>query len=63
MVNGKVQVTLSEDKPNRSVTKKKKKNLSERDFAKLDQLPREKRNASLLALEAHILFSKNMTCK
>ena len=31
--------------------------ISERDFAKLDRLIREKPNASTLALEAHILFT------
>ena len=35
--------------------------VSERDFAKLDRLLREKPNASLLGLEAHILFSTNKT--
>ena len=37
--------------------------VSERDFAKLDQLLREKLNAPLLALKAHILFSTNKTSK
>ena len=45
----------------KSVTKTN--TVSERDFAKLDRLLREKPNASLLALEAHILFSTNKTSK
>ena len=35
--------------------------VSERDFAKLDRLLREKPHASTLALEAHILFTNNKT--
>ena len=35
--------------------------VSERDFAKLDRLLREKPHASTLALEAHILFANNKT--
>jgi E1A/CREB-binding protein len=37
--------------------------VSERDFAKLDRLLREKPNASTLALEAMVLFSNNKTAK
>ena len=37
--------------------------LSERDFAKFNQLLREKPHASILALEAHILFTNNRTSK
>ncbi len=37
--------------------------ISERDFAKLDRLLREKPHASTLALEAHILFTNNKTSK
>ena len=37
--------------------------VSERDFAKLDHLLREKPNASTLALEAMVLFPKNKTAK
>ena len=37
--------------------------VSERDFAKLDHLLREKPNASTLALEAMVLFSNNKTAK
>ena len=37
--------------------------VSERDFAKLDRLLREKPNASTLALEAMVLFSNNKTSK
>ena len=35
--------------------------VSERDFAKLDRLIREKPHSTILALEAHILFSNNKT--
>lgn len=35
--------------------------VSERDFAQLDRLLREKPNATMLALEAHILFTNNRT--
>ena len=35
--------------------------VSERDFAKLDRLIREKPHSTVLALEAHILFSNNKT--
>lgn len=35
--------------------------ISERDFAQLDRLLREKPNATTIALEAHILFSNNRT--
>ena len=37
--------------------------MSERDFAHLDRLLREKPNASILSLEAMILFSNNKTAK
>ena len=37
--------------------------VSERDFAQLDRLLREKPNASVLSLEAMILFSNNKTAK
>ena len=37
--------------------------ISERDFGKLDRYIREKPNARLLALEAHILFTTNKTAK
>ena len=37
--------------------------ISERDFAKLDRLLREKPNATTLSLEAVILFSNNKTAK
>ena len=35
--------------------------ISEHDFAQLDRLLREKPHASMLSLEAHILFSNNKT--
>lgn len=35
--------------------------ISERDFAKLDTLIRQKPSATLLALEAHIMFTNNKT--
>ena len=38
---------------------KKTNTISERDFAKLDRLLREKPHATMLSLEAHILFSNN----
>ena len=37
--------------------------ISERDFAKVDRLIREKPHASTLAMEAHILFTNNQTSK
>ena len=37
--------------------------VSERDFAQLDRLLREKPNATILSLEAMILFSNNKTAK
>ena len=37
--------------------------VSERDFAQLDHLLREKPNASILSLEAMILFNNNKTAK
>ena len=40
---------------------KKTNTISKRDFAKLDQLLREKSHATMLSLEAHILFSNNKT--
>ena len=45
----------------KSVTKTN--TVSEHDFAKLDRVLKEKPNASLLALEGHILFSTNKTSK
>ena len=47
----------------REVTKSvsKTNTISERDFGKLDRYIREKPNAGLLALEAHILFTTNKT--
>ena len=41
--------------------KKTNTTISERDFAKLDWLLREKPHATMLSLEAHILFSNNKT--
>ena len=35
--------------------------VGERDFGKLDRYIREKPNAKLLALEAHIMFTNNKT--
>ena len=40
---------------------RKTNTISERDFAQLDRLIREKPHATLLCLEAHILFSNNKT--
>ena len=40
---------------------KKTNTVSERDFAMLDRLIREKPHSTILALEAHILFSNNKT--
>ena len=40
---------------------KKTNTVSERDFAMLDRLVREKPHSTILALEAHILFSNNKT--
>ena len=37
--------------------------ISERDFAKMDRLLREKPNASMLAIEAHVLFTNNRTAE
>ena len=37
--------------------------MSERDFAQLDRLLREKPNASILSLEAIVLFANNKTAK
>ena len=44
-----------------TVSVKKTNTNSERDFAKLDRLLREKPHATMLSLEAHILFSNNKT--
>ena len=43
------------------VSVKKTNTISERDFAKLDRLLREKPHATTMSLEAHILFSNNKT--
>ena len=45
------------------VSVKKTNTISERDFAKLDRLLREKPHATTMSLEAHILFSNNETIK
>ena len=61
-----VLLAVSEDsKKVRSETRSVKATnvISERDFAQLDRLLREKPSASTLALEAHILFSNNKTSK
>ena len=44
-----------------SVSVKKTNTISERDFAKLDHLIREKPHSTTMSLEAHILFSNNKT--
>ena len=44
-----------------TLTVKNTNTVSERDFAKLDRLIREKLHSTILALEAHILFSNNKT--
>ena len=44
-----------------TISVKKTNTISERDFAKLDRLLREKPHATMLSLEAHILFSNNKT--
>ena len=46
-----------------TVSVRKTNTISERDFAQLDRLIREKPHATLLSLEAHILFSNNKTSK
>ena len=44
-----------------TVSVRKTNTISERDFAQLDRLIREKPNSTMLSLEAHILFSNNKT--
>ena len=44
-----------------TVSVKKTNTISERDFAQLDRLIREKPHSTMLSLEAHILFSNNKT--
>ena len=56
------------DKPNQQIVEETKSvpnsnTISERDFAKLDRLLREKPNATTLALEGIILFSNNKTAR
>ena len=56
------------DKPNQQLVEETKSvpnsnTISERDFAKLDRLLREKPNATTLALEGIILFSNNKTAR
>lgn len=53
----------SESVRNQTKSVTKTNTVSERDFAKLDRLLREKPHASLLALEVHTLFSTNKTSK
>ena len=54
-------VARSESARSETATVKKTNTTSERDFARLDRLIREKPHATTLALEAHILFSNNKT--
>ena len=44
-----------------TVSVRKTNTISERDFAQLDRLIREKPHSTMLSLEAHILFSNNKT--
>ena len=53
----------NKEKVKSETTVKTTNTISERDFGKLDRLIREKPNASILALEAHILFTNNKTTK
>ena len=53
----------SDELKKKSVSTAKTNTISERDFAKLDRLLREKPHASHMCLEAHILFSNNKTAK
>ena len=46
-----------------TVSVPKTNTVSERDFAQLDRLLREKPNASILSLEAMVLFSNNKTAR
>lgn len=48
-------------KRSETISVNKTNTISERDFAKLDRLIREKPHATMLSLEAHILFSNNKT--
>ena len=51
----------SEDMKQQTKSVRPTNTISERDFALLDRYIREKPNASLLVLEAHILFVNNKT--
>ena len=44
-----------------TVSVRKTNTISERDFAQLDRLIREKPHSTMLSLEAHILFTNNKT--
>ena len=56
-------VELTEDKLRQTASVQKTNTVSERDFAQLDRLLREKPNATIMSIEAMVMFSNNKTPK
>lgn len=54
-------VKLTEDKLKQTASVSKTNTISERDFAQLDRLLREKPNATTMSIEAMVMFSNNKT--
>lgn len=60
---GEYDVELTEKIMKETASVQKTNTLSERDFAQLDRLLREKPNATTMSLEAIVMFSNNKTAK
>lgn len=60
---GEFDVELTEERKKETASVQKTNTISERDFAQLDRLLREKPNATTMSLEAMVMFSNNKTAK
>ncbi len=60
---GELDMELTEEKKRRNSFCTENNTVSERDFAQLDRLLREKPNATTMSLEAMVMFSNNKTAK
>ena len=60
---GRYDVELTEAKLKETASVQKTNTISERDFAQLDRLLREKPNATTMSIEAMVMFSNNKTSR
>ena len=63
LTGGKYDLELTDDIVKETASVQKTNTISERDFAQLDRLLREKPNATIMSLEAMIMFSNNKSAQ